>query len=374
MRMAGDNPVEERTGADYEFLSKPRWQRVLIAFAGPAMNILLAFLIFWGIFWLVGVPSEDYLAQPADVVAVLQATPATARGVQAGDRIIAINGVNTPTWEKVFDATGSRSAGHTVHRHRFAQRRRMKRSARRSQASRQHRFRSWISADAGCRRRRRHRLPAEKARDESRATMIAIDGKPIVTWYQLTEKFVPLTATRFNFVVRRDGQDVPIAITPMQGMGADGRASGKLAYPPKMQTRFEREGFVPAVKDAALQTASAACARLARSRRPVHRQSFNPRIAKRRGHRARIRTGRQTRPVDLLGLMAVISLNLGLLNLLPIPMLDGGHVLLLAIEGILRRDLSVAVKERFVQVGLVFLLGIFAFVMYSDILKLVQHH
>ena len=78
--------------------------------------------------------------------------------------------------------------------------------------------------------------------------------------------------------------------------------------------------------------------------------------------------------MTLLGLMAVISLNLGLLNLLPIPILDGGHVLLLAIEGTIRRDLSIAVKERFVQVGLVFLLGIFAFVMYSDILKIIQSH
>src|ERR1700720_4001581 len=67
VRMAGDNPVEERTGADYEFLSKPRWVRMIIAIAGPAMNILLAFVVFWGIFWLVGLPSEPYLRQPADV-------------------------------------------------------------------------------------------------------------------------------------------------------------------------------------------------------------------------------------------------------------------------------------------------------------------
>src|SRR5271170_5033110 len=63
VRMAGDNPVEERTGAPYEFLSKPRWVRVLIAVAGPAMNIILAFLIFWGIFWLKGVPESEYLRQ-----------------------------------------------------------------------------------------------------------------------------------------------------------------------------------------------------------------------------------------------------------------------------------------------------------------------
>ena len=79
-------------------------------------------------------------------------------------------------------------------------------------------------------------------------------------------------------------------------------------------------------------------------------------------------------PLSFLEFMAAISLNLGLLNLLPIPILDGGHILLLAIEGSLRRDLSIGVKERFVQVGLVFLLGILGFVMYSAILKVIPSH
>jgi regulator of sigma E protease len=65
--------------------------------------------------------------------------------------------------------------------------------------------------------------------------------------------------------------------------------------------------------------------------------------------------------------MAFISVNLGILNLLPIPILDGGMILMLAIEGLLRRDLSLAVKERFVQVGFVFLLLLFAYVMYNDV-------
>src|SRR5271165_5659594 len=70
VRMAGDNPVEERTGAPYEFLSKPRWVRVFIAVAGPTMNIVLAFAIFWGIFWLKGIPTPTYLRQTPIVVAV----------------------------------------------------------------------------------------------------------------------------------------------------------------------------------------------------------------------------------------------------------------------------------------------------------------
>jgi len=62
------------------------------------------------------------------------------------------------------------------------------------------------------------------------------------------------------------------------------------------------------------------------------------------------------------------------LNLLPIPILDGGNILLLGVEGIMRRDLSLRFKERFVQVGLVFLLVIFAIVMYNDILRRIASH
>ena len=75
-----------------------------------------------------------------------------------------------------------------------------------------------------------------------------------------------------------------------------------------------------------------------------------------------------------MALMAFISVNLGILNLLPIPILDGGQILLLTIEGLMRRDLSMAVKERFVQVGFVFLLLLFAYVMYNDVVGLIPIH
>ena len=82
----------------------------------------------------------------------------------------------------------------------------------------------------------------------------------------------------------------------------------------------------------------------------------------------------QEGPVDVINLMAMISLNLGILNLLPIPILDGGNIFLLALEGIRRRDFSLAFKERFVQVGLVFLLVLFAYVMYNDVVRLLPTH
>jgi regulator of sigma E protease len=73
----------------------------------------------------------------------------------------------------------------------------------------------------------------------------------------------------------------------------------------------------------------------------------------------------------LVMLMALISLNLGIINLLPIPILDGGVMLLLAIEGLMRQDLSLAVKERIVQVSFVFLLAVIAVVIYNDVVKLI---
>jgi regulator of sigma E protease len=79
-------------------------------------------------------------------------------------------------------------------------------------------------------------------------------------------------------------------------------------------------------------------------------------------------------PAEVIVLMAFISVNLGILNLLPIPILDGGQILMLTIEGLMRRDLSLAVKERFVQVGFVFLLLLFAYVMYNDVVGLIPIH
>ena len=76
----------------------------------------------------------------------------------------------------------------------------------------------------------------------------------------------------------------------------------------------------------------------------------------------------------VLSLMVLISVNLGILNLLPIPILDGGNILLLAIEGAMRRDLSMAFKERFIQVGFVFLLVIMAYAVYNDVIRMLPIH
>ena len=373
VRMAGDNPAEERTGADYEFLSKPRWVRMIIAIAGPTMNILLALVIFWGIFWLVGLPSDPYLRQPAQIAAIPQ-NDAGASGVQAGDQIVAVNGVRTNTWEKVLNQLKDELPGQSITLivDRAGQEQTL--TAKMPPASGTlypvigYPPEPAITDEIGI------GTPAEKAGMKAGDKIVAMNGRPVLTWQQLVESVRGSDGHPIQFSVQRDGKDLTFDITPVQGMGVDGNMIWQVGVSPKIQLDFERQRFIPAGKEAALQTTLGmeqilqVLKGLFTGRVKLGQLSTVVGIARESGRAAK------RGPMDLLWLMAVISLNLGLVNLLPIPILDGGHLLMLAIEGTLRRDLSLAVKERFVQVGLVFLLGIFAFVMYSDIFKLIQFH
>jgi regulator of sigma E protease len=371
VRMAGDNPVEERTGADYEFLSKPRWVRMIIAVAGPTMNILLAFVLFWGIFWLVGLQSDSYLRTPAQVAAIPQ-KQAGASGVQPGDRIDAVNSVETSTWDKVLtqleNVKPNDSVTLQVDRNGTEQTLNAKVPPGASDLDEVigYPLTPAIVDEIGI------GTPAEKAGVKSGDKITAINGKPIVTWQQLVEVVRGSNGRSVQFSVQRDGKDLIFDITPVQGMDADGSMVWQVGVARQFQANYQRQPFFLAAKDAGLQTVSGmkqigeVLAGLFTGRVKLGQLQSVVGIARQSGRAAK------RGPVDLIILTAVISLNLGLLNLLPIPILDGGHVLMLLIEGSLRRDLSIAVKERFVQVGLVFLLGIFAFVMYSDIFKLIQ--
>lgn len=376
VRMAGDNPIEERTGADYEFLSKPRWVRVLIACAGPAMNLLLAFFIFWGIYWIVGTPSEDYLQKPAQVAAIHPAAgpgTAPATGVAPGDQIVAINGEKTPTWGKVYlqvqDLPVGSPVAVTVLRNGSEQ----VFTVPMPQANTPDSLLGYpllppIIDEVGI------GTSAERAGLKDGDKIVAMDGALVVTWQQLVDRILNSDGKPINFTVERGGHDVPITITPVQTMNPDGNTVWQVGVVRKVTANYQRQGFLLSAKFAVLQTGSGikqigtVLGGLFTGKVKIRQLQSVVGIARESGRAAK------RGPLELVYFMAVISLNLGLLNLLPIPILDGGHVLLLTIEGVLRRDLSLAVKERFVQVGLVFLLGISAFVIYSDIFKLVQSH
>ncbi len=110
--MAGDNPAEERRGDPDEFLSKPRWQRVLIALAGPTTNFLMAVVLTAALF-VHGGEQPSYADKPVVVAGVVKDSPAQKAGIQPGDHIVSFGGVKNPTWDRVALELALSAPGHS---------------------------------------------------------------------------------------------------------------------------------------------------------------------------------------------------------------------------------------------------------------------
>jgi regulator of sigma E protease len=216
--------------------------------------------------------------------------------------------------------------------------------------------------------------PADRAGLQEGDLITAVNGNHIDYWEQFQQLTRSSNGQPMTLDLTRKGQPVRLVVTPEKGAAGTGENVYQIGIGPRDETAYKRVSFSESVKIAGAETADTIAQTV-----QVVGKLFSGRVSIKQlqgpvgiSHMAgqAVRKG----PPYVITLMVVISLNLGILNLLPIPILDGGNILLLAIEGIMRRDLSLSFKERFVQVGLVFLLVIFAIVMYHDILRQVSSH
>ncbi|MGH9736733.1 MAG: RIP metalloprotease RseP [Candidatus Acidiferrales bacterium] len=371
VKMAGDNPVEERTGEPYEFLSRPRWQRFIIAVAGPAANIILCFLLLFGALFFIGMPYPEYTRQPAVVAGVASEGHS---GLQRADRIVAVNGHSTPTWEAVDQQVSEIKPGSTLSLTVMREGNKVDLSEQIGQLP--------VRADSLVGYPPEEPVlgpvqpgaPADKAGLKVGDKVVSLNGQPVHTFYELPDLINASDGQPIHFLIERGGKELPITVTPQHTLNPQ---TDQMAWmigiqEPDLKEGIDHESFFAAVRDGYQATIGDAVMMgevvggLVRGELSFRDLAGPVGIVQLSGQYAK------RGPLMLLQWMAYISLDLALINLLPIPILDGGHVLMLAIEGTLRRDLSLATKERFVQVGLVFILGIFAFVMYSDILRLFQ--
>ena len=253
VRMAGDNPVEARSGAPDEFLSRPRWQRFLVVIAGPFVNIVLAFLIMWGVYAMVGVPFDAYLDQPATVAAV----PVNATTpVQPGDRIVEVNGMETPTWDKVLSQIGKAAPGSSVSLSVLRNSSRQNVSlkiptgpATADSVTGYPKVPTTIdSVQPG--------MPAKKAGLEPGDEILSLNGLPMASWDQMVDEIQRARGTAIHFVVRRGGHDVSLQITPTRTLNPDnGEMMWAIGASRPEKDVYRTEGFTTAIKDAAAKTA-----------------------------------------------------------------------------------------------------------------------
>lgn len=365
VRMAGDNPAEERKGDPDEFLSKPRWQRVLIALAGPTTNFLMAVILTAALF-VHGSGQPTYVDDPVVVAGVLKDSPAKQAGLQAGDRIISFGGSKNPTWNRVALEMAFTAPGHMepVVVQRDGQP--ISLTIRNTQQPFEVLGYPTEPAIVG---RVTANLPAAKAGLMADDTIVAVDGQQLQSPYQLSEIIQQKAGQPMEIEILRGGQPQKIGIRPTWG-DPDGTPRWQIGITYRFSTT-ERSYSIPTslVKSAQfhliLATKLVYMVRDLFTGRVSVKQLQGPLgIMQESGRAAQRGFG------DVISLMALVNLNLAILNLLPIPILDGGHILMLGIEGLMRRDLSLKLKERVVTVGMVFLLLVFLTVMYNDILRL----
>ena len=367
VKMAGENPDEARTGSPDEFLSRSKWERFQVLIMGPTMNLLLAFVLTAIVLYR-GAEVPAYQDQPVVVGAVAADSPASKIDIQPGDRIVTVADHRVDTWEQFFMAIASRPGRETAI---GLQRdgREMSRSVTPVNLAGQSRF---DIPDIGVLPDVHPRLlslnpgePGDKGGLKAGDVVLAVNGVTMTFSSQLRDAIAKHPEQAMTMTVLRDGASQTFNLTPAK-VGTIGRLGIAIAD----ATKSVKPGALEAVKMSGQKNVEYAglifqtvWGLITRETSP--RQLMGPvAIAQLSGESAQLGW------IALFGLMASISLNLGLLNLLPIPILDGGHIFIMAMEGLFRRDFSVRVKEKMLLAGFVLLMMLMVTVIYNDLMRI----
>jgi len=369
VKMAGENPLESRTGAPDEFMSHPRWQRFIIAIAGPAMNILLAIGLLTGVY-MVHYEHPVYLDQPAVIGWVIENSPVAKAGIEAGDRITRIEGVQNPTWEDVLLKTAvetNQPIDVAVQRgNQILEKQVQPEPA--GNSSDQYGTLGWVQDEPITVTQLEPAMPAAKAGIQLGDQIVAINGVAVRSLFSVIQHLQDNGNKPVDITVLRNGNEQHFTATPTM-TEEGGTKRYRLGFQSE-PVRVDRLPFVQALDRAATENKKYSMLILTLMHKMVERQTSIKQMEGPIGiARASGQAARQPGWTPLLSLMAVISLNLGIFNLLPIPILDGGMILMLIIEGFIRRDINIRVKERIYQTAFVFLVLFAVVVIYNDIMK-----
>lgn len=393
VKMSGENPMDERTGDPREFMSHSRLHRFLIAIAGPAMNILLAIFLIT-VVYMVHYEYPAFMDKPAIVGYVEPGSPAAKIGVQHGDRIVQIDGVQNPTWMQVRakDMLSPNQSLPVV--------------IQRGQQTIQTQVvpepitvnevgsSGWLPDEPVLVGDLESDMPAAKAGIKPDDKIVAMDGQPISSIQVMIQRLQQTKDKPVTFTILRSAETLNLTIQPVLAPAGHVTAPkngwfpsflrwlgfSKTARPTEEHYRIGFTGS-PEMKIGRLPL------REALSRSWVENKTNSVMLLDLVGKLVQGKISPKTisGPIGiaqvagdaaqekgwtpLVGITAMISLNLGIFNLLPIPIMDGGVILLLFIESLMRRDISLRIKERIYQAAFVFLVLFAAMVIYNDIAK-----
>jgi regulator of sigma E protease len=365
VKMAGENAEDARTGADDEFLSKSKWQRFQVLIMGPVMNLVLA-LVVMAIVLYQGAQVPAFDREPVIIGSVFPSSVEAAAGIQRGDRIVSVNGSPVSNWEEfswMIAPKANRQVTLGIIRNgeeKFIQ------------------FTpkgvgKYEAAEVGILPIMHPEItavnkgePAAQAGLQPGDVIMAAGNDHDVSRDRVIELIKSHESQPLPLDILRGGTIRQIVVTPQRTnnvvrIGATISAT---------QVRTVKPGILEAFQLSAERnwewTKMIVNTLVGLFTRETSiRQLMGPvGIADVSG------TAAEQGWISLFGLMAMLSLNLGLINLMPVPVLDGGHITILALEGLSRRDFSIKVKEKMLLAGFVLLVTLMATVIYNDLTRI----
>ena len=381
VKMAGEIPGEETSDDPGDLNNHPRWQRILIAVAGPVANFILAFALMTVAFMLHN-EVNAYITGPAVTDYISSNTESAKTGLQSGDTIVSFDGVKNPTWEDILNHAKVK-VNQTVPFSYVHDGKRTDTSLTIATKDSPDNFDVESALALGLVPRMQQQPlkvkepaaggPSDRAGLKPGDQILSIDGQqirsvPALLWYLKDRQGKPAVLD-----VLRDGRQLTITVKPELSDSADG--SGKAYhlgfYPVEPPVKIQQLPLPGALKASWSFNKKSSLLIVAVLKGMFERHISVKSLTGPIGigqvvHEAAEAPGW----MPLIGTVAGISINLAVFNLLPFPILDGGMIFLLLIESAFRRDLPMPVKERIYQVAFVCIVLFAAMVIFNDITKL----
>jgi regulator of sigma E protease len=347
----------------WEFRSKPIWQRMIVICAGVAMNVLLAVIIFIGLIYYQG----KTIKPVTEVGYVVSESPATKSGLRSGDRIVSVNGKRASYWEEIENLIYSEalSGKLSVTVVRCGSELTLSILPPLTSEILEDRLGMYPAGTVPLVTSVESGKPADQAGMKAGSIILAFKGEPISL--QTLQEIVKRGAGKEGLLRWKEGETIKEALVTPSTDGRIGIGFSPYYEGPRETVAYSLFGAIPEGIRATWEMSWM-------NLKSIY-QIFVGHVSLTKSVAGPIMIAKMaTRSaesglLDFLAFMALLSMNLAILNLLPFPALDGGHAVFLLYEGTFRREIPTKVKIALQQVGFVLLLVFMAFVLYNDIVR-----